>query len=221
MAYVVLFLAANLVVGALACFFGRRAFYLALGALVFVLAFELGLNASDGSPAAPVVALVAGVAAGALARRFLRAGVFLGGAVVGLLLGVTLAFSPLVGAGLLDGGSDKGPLVLVVLVVCVVGIGALAVALSDLAIRAGTALAGAALIVRAVLATLFSTHALLDAAVAGDPLASLDAMRCVASLPVAAVPQWLVALAVLALAAVGFVAQGRSGRGGRKGRTGA
>lgn len=211
MQYLALFLLVNLAVGVLACFFGRRLFYLALGAIAFLAVLGLGLNAPDPSPTTVAVAVVAGVVAALLSKFFYKAGVFISGALAGLALGVLLLVWSLAGAEpfAAEGGAALSA---VVLVVCAVGVGALAVAFSDLAIRATTAVSGASLVVGTVTAALFCQAELQAAVVPGDAVATIGAAQLVVDQAGAAVSPVATGVAVLALAVAGFVVQGRTGR---------
>ena len=79
MELVIVYLLANVLVGAAACFFGRRLFFLMLGALVFLGTFELALSSSDASAASLVVAAALGVVAALLSKFAYRAAAFLMG----------------------------------------------------------------------------------------------------------------------------------------------
>ena len=52
MELLLLYIAANVAIGAAACFFGKRLFYVVLGILVFVGVFNVALTAGDGSATA-------------------------------------------------------------------------------------------------------------------------------------------------------------------------
>ncbi len=84
---VILYLLVNAVVGLGACFFGKRLFYVMLGALVFLGVFNLALSATDGSALSLVLAAVLGMAAALLSRCAYKAGLFVVGFVAGAALG--------------------------------------------------------------------------------------------------------------------------------------
>lgn len=87
MEFVILYLLVNIAVGAIACFAGKKLFYIMLGALVFLGVLNIGLSASEGSATSIVVAVVVGLVAALLSKYMYKAGVFLIGALSGAALG--------------------------------------------------------------------------------------------------------------------------------------
>ena len=68
MELVIAYLLVNVAVGALACFFGKRLFYLVLGLLVFLGVFNVALSSTEGSTLSYVIAAVLGVVAALLSK---------------------------------------------------------------------------------------------------------------------------------------------------------
>lgn len=197
---VIVYLLVNVSVGVLACFFGRRLFYLALGALVFLGVLNVAATATDGSAASFAIAVALGVVAALLSKFAYRAGVFL----VGFLTGAALGF--LVTMLLPQEASD---FLGVIMVVSGLLLGLAAARWSDLAVRLGTAWSGASFIVPNVLAALLAPAALGAAVVPGDLAASFDALSAYVGGEFAAAYGTPVLVGTIALAAIGSVVQAR------------
>lgn len=167
MEFVIVYLLINIVVGALACFFGKRLFYVALGALVFLGVFNIALTATDASPVSFVIAAVLGIVAALLSKFVYKAGVFLVGFVTGAALGffVTMLLP-----------QEAGDFLAVIMVVAGLLLGLAAARWSDLAVRIGTAWSGASFLVPNALAAVLAFGTLTAAAVPGDMVASFDAL---------------------------------------------
>lgn len=199
MEYVILYLAVNIVLGALACFCGKKLFYLLLGALVFLAVLNAGLSATDASAASVAVAVVLGIVAALLSKLAYKAGVFIVGFVAGACLGYLGAVLVL---------QDGGPLPAIALVVGVLS-GLAALRWADFFVRAGTAWAGASFVVPNALAAVTSFEALASHAVSGDGAASFEAVSAFVSGDFAAANATTILVGTVALAIVGALVQAR------------
>lgn len=200
MELVVVYLLVNVLVGAAACFFGRRLFFLMLGALVFLGVFNVALASTDGSAASLAIAVVLGVAAALLSKLAYRAAVFVVGFAAGAALGfVATMLLPLEAADFL------GAIMLVAGLV----VGLAGVRWTDAIVRWGTAWSGASFVVPNVLAAALAFDALAARAVPGDALATFDALSAYVGGDFAAAYATPILVGTLVLAVVGAVAQGR------------
>lgn len=200
MELVVVYLLVNVLVGATACFFGRRLFFLMLGALVFLGVFNVALASTDGSAASLAIAVVLGVAAALLSKLAYRAAVFVVGFAAGAALGfVATMLLPLEAADFL------GAIMLVAGLV----VGLAGVRWTDAIVRWGTAWSGASFVVPNVLAAALAFDALAARAVPGDALATFDALSAYVGGDFAAAYATPILVGTLVLAVVGAVAQGR------------
>ena len=200
MEQVVVYLLVNVLVGAAACFFGRRLFFLMLGALVFLGVFNVALASTDGSAASLAIAVVLGVAAALLSKLAYRAAVFVVGFAAGAALGfVATMLLPLEAADFL------GAIMLVTGLV----VGLAGVRWTDAIVRWGTAWSGASFVVPNVLAAALAFDALAARAVPGDALATFDALSAYVGGDFAAAYATPILVGTLVLAVVGAVAQGR------------
>lgn len=195
------YLLANVVAGLVACFFGRRLFFLMLGALVFLGVLNATLGATDASPASLALAIVLGVAAALLSKFAYRAAVFLLGLGAGAGLGLAVA------ALLPQDAAGLQPLVALGTGVLV---GLLGVRWSDAVVRWGTAWAGAGLVVPNALAAALSMDALLARVVPGDALATFDALSGFVGGEFAAAYGTPILVGTVALAVAGALVQSRS-----------
>lgn len=202
MELVALYLAVYILVGLAACFFGKRLFFAVMGLLVFFGALSVGLGSGDGSTGSVVVALVLGVAAALLSKFVYRAGVFLVGFVAGVALGFFLAmmFLPQ------DATSYLGPIVLVAGLV----VGTVAAMCSDVAVRLGTAYAGATFAASNLLAAVLSFGALTELAVPGDVEATFNALSTYVTGDFSAANATAVLVATIVLTVAGFMYQSKS-----------
>lgn len=125
-----------LVVGLLACFFGKRLFRIVLALLGFVLGFQIGSQILVGQPETTVliVSLIVGVILAALFWTYYKFAHLLFGAFLGWILAGLLA--PLLGI------SNATTLLIVQIVGAVIG-AFVGLALADLMIRVSTAFGGA------------------------------------------------------------------------------
>lgn len=164
--FVILYLLVNIAAGALACFMGKRLFYIVLGVLVFLGVFNIGLAATDGSPTSFAIPAVFGIIAALLSKYAYKAGVFLIGFVAGAALGFFI--------GMLVPNMSGYLMIVVVLVGALVGLAA--VRWCDLFVRIGTAYTGASFLVSNVLAVALAFPQLLERAVPGDAMATFDAL---------------------------------------------
>ncbi len=167
MEYVVLYLLVNIAVGVAACFYGKKLFYLMLGALVFLGVLNIGLSSTDGSSVSFVVAVVLGVVAALLSKFVYKAGVFLVGAVSGAALGFVIGI-------LLPQEASAYLGVVIALGALLVGLAALR--WCDLFVRLGTAYAGSTFVVSNVLAAVLAFGSLGALAVPGDAMATSTAL---------------------------------------------
>lgn len=198
MEFVIAYLLVNIVAGALACFFGRRLFYVVLGLLVFLGVFNIALTSTDGSTLSLVIAAVLGVAAALLSKFVYRAGVFLVGFIAGAALGFVVTM-------LLP--EEAADFLWVIVVVAGLLVGLAAARWSDLAVRLGTAWTGAAYVVPNVLAAALAFPELSALAVPGDATATFDALSAYVAGDFSAAHGTAILLGTLALAVVGVVVQ--------------
>lgn len=167
MEFVILYLLVNIAVGAIACFMGKKLFYVMLGALVFLGVFNIGMSTSDGSPVSLIVALVLGVVAALLSKYAYKAGVFLIGCAAGAALGFVVSlFLPQEYAGYS----------MVVLALAAILLGLSALKWCDFFVRVGTAYTGATFVVPNVLAAVLAFGELTALAVPADSLATFNAL---------------------------------------------
>lgn len=167
MEFVILYLLVNIAVGAIACFMGKKLFYVMLGALVFLGVFNIGMSTSDGSPVSLIVALVLGVVAALLSKYAYKAGVFLIGCAAGAALGFVVSlFLPQEYAGYS----------MVVLALAAILLGLAALKWCDFFVRVGTAYTGATFVVPNVLAAVLAFGELTALAVPADSLATFNAL---------------------------------------------
>lgn len=167
MEFVIVYLLVNILAGAAACFFGKRLFFVMLGALVFLGVFNLALGATDASPVSLVVAAALGVAATLLSKYAYKVAVFLAGFVAGAALGFLVAML------FADQLSNYLGLVMVIAGVLV---GLAGARWSDMIVRWGTAWTGATFVVPNVLAAALAFGSLAERAVPGDAMATFDAL---------------------------------------------
>lgn len=167
MEFVILYLLVNIAVGAIACFMGKKLFYVMLGALVFLGVFNIGMSTSDGSPVSLIVALVLGVVVALLSKYAYKAGVFLIGCAAGAALGFIVSlFLPQEYAGYS----------MVVLALAAILLGLAALKWCDFFVRVGTAYTGATFLVPNVLAAVLAFGELTALAVPADSLATFNAL---------------------------------------------
>ncbi|HIZ18057.1 MAG TPA: DUF4203 domain-containing protein [Candidatus Olsenella stercoravium] len=198
MEFVIAYLLVNIVAGALACFFGRRLFYVVLGLLVFLGVFNIALTSTDGSTLSLVIAAVLGVAAALLSKFVYRAGVFLVGFIAGAALGFVVTM-------LLP--EEAADFLWVIVVVAGLLVGLAAARWSDLAVRLGTAWTGAAYVVPNVLAATLALPELSALAVPGDATATFDALSAYIAGDFSAAYGTAILLGTIVLAVVGTVVQ--------------
>ena len=167
MEFVIVYLLVNILAGAAACFFGKRLFFVMLGALVFLGVFNLALGATDASPVSLVVAAALGVTAALLSKYAYKVAVFLAGFVAGAALGFLVAML------FADQLSNYLGLVMVIAGVLV---GLAGARWSDMIVRWGTAWTGATFVVPNVLAAALAFGPLAERAVPGDAMATFDAL---------------------------------------------
>lgn len=164
--FVILYLLVNIAAGALACFMGKRLFYIVLGVLVFLGVFNIGLAATDGSSTSFAIAAAFGIIAALLSKYAYKAGVFLIGFVAGAALGFFI--------GMLVPNMSGYLMIVVILVGALVGLAA--VRWCDVFVRIGTAYTGASFLVSNALAAAHAFPQLLECAVPGDAMATFDAL---------------------------------------------
>ena len=198
MEFVIAYLLVNIVAGALACFFGRRLFYVVLGLLVFLGVFNIALTSTDGSTLSLVIAAVLGVAAALLSKFVYRAGVFLVGFIAGAALGFVVTM-------LLP--EEAADFLWVIVVVAGLLVGLAAARWSDLAVRLGTAWTGAAYVVPNVLAATLALPELSALAVPGDATTTFDALSAYIAGDFSAAYGTAILLGTIVLAVVGTVVQ--------------
>lgn len=167
MEFVLLYLVVNIAAGAVACFYGKRLFYVVLGALVFLGVFNIGLSSTDGSPMSLIIAAVLGLVAAVLSRYAYKAGVFLIGALAGAALGFVI--------GMLM-PQEASAYLGVIMAVAALLVGLAALRWCDLFVRLGTAYAGSTFMVSNALAAVLAFSSLTALAVPGDALSTFDAL---------------------------------------------
>lgn len=198
MELVLVYLLVNIAAGALACFLGKRLFYVVLGLLVFLGVFNIALSSTEGSTLSFVIAAVLGVIAALLSKFVYKAGVFL----VGFAAGAALGF---VATMLLP--EEAGDFLGVIMVVAGLLLGLAAYRWSDLAVRLGTAWTGATFVVPNVLAAALAFPALLERVVPGDATGTFDALSAYIGGDFSAAYGAAILVGTLALAVVGSVVQ--------------
>lgn len=200
MEFVVIYLLVNVIVGAAACFFGKKLFYLMLGLLVFLGVFNVALSSTDGSVLSYVIGAVLGVAAALLSKYVYKAGVFL----VGFLAGAALGF---VVTMLLP--QDASNFLGVIMVVAGLLLGLAAARWTDLAVRLGTAWSGASFLVPNVLAAVLAFGSLTALAVPGDATGTFGALSSYIGGDFSSAYGTPILVGTIALAIVGSIVQSR------------
>ena len=198
--FVILYLLVNIAAGALACFMGKRLFYIVLGVLVFLGVFNIALTATDGSPASFAIAAVLGIIAALLSKYAYKAGVFL----IGFFAGAALGFF----IGMLVPNMSDYLMIIVVLAGALVGLAA--VRWCDLFVRIGTAYTGASFLVSNALAAVLAFPQLLEHAVPGDAMATFDALAGFIGGEFSAAYSTPLLIGALVLAIAGVVVQGNT-----------
>ncbi len=193
-----LYIVANIAIGAAACFFGKRLFYIVLGILVFVGVFNIALSAGDGSPVALGIAAAVGIGAALLSRFAYKAGVFLIGAFAGAALGFLIAM-------LLPG--EASSYLVIIMAVSAVLVGLAALRWCDLFIRLGTAYAGATLLATNGLALATKWVALADLAIPGNPTGTFEALSAYISGPFSEANAQTLLIATIVLTVAGVFVQ--------------
>lgn len=200
MEFVVIYLLVNVIVGAAACFFGKKLFYLMLGLLVFLGVFNIALSSTDGSVLSYVIGAVLGVAAALLSKYVYKAGVFL----VGFLAGAALGF---VVTMLLP--QDASNFLGAIMIVAGLLLGLAAAHWTDLAVRLGTAWSGASFLVPNVLAAVLAFGSLTALAVPGDATGTFGALSAYIGGDFSAAYGTPILVGTIALTIVGSIVQSR------------
>ena len=203
MEFVLLYILVNVAIGAAACFFGKRLFYVVLGILVFVGVFNVALSTGDGSPVAFGIAAAVGLGAAFLSRFAYKAGVFLIGAFAGAALGFLVAM-------LLPG--EASSYLAIIMLASAVLVGLAALRWCDLFIRLSTAYAGATLIATNGLALLTKWVALADLAVPGQPAETFQELSSYISGPFSEEYAQMLLVATIALTVAGVIVQKKTAR---------
>lgn len=198
MEFVIVYLLVNILAGAAACFFGKRLFFVMLGALVFLGVFNVALGATDASPVSLIVAAVLGVVAALLSKYAYKVAVFLAGFVAGAALGFLVAML------FADQLSNYLGLVMVIAGVLV---GLAGARWSDMIVRWGTAWTGATFVVPNVLAAALAFGSLAERAVPGDAMATFDALSGFIGGEFAAVYGTPILVGTVVLAVAGAIVQ--------------
>lgn len=201
MEFVILYLLVNIAVGALACFAGKRLFYIMLGALVFLGVLNIGLSSTDGSAASIVIAIVLGIVAALLSKYVYKAGVFLVGAVAGAALGFVV--------GMLM-PQEMSAYLGVIMAVAALLVGLAALRWCDLFVRLGTAYTGSTFMVSNVLAAVLAFSALVELAVPGDALGTFNALSSYIGGEFSALYATPILVGTIVLTIVGAIVQKRS-----------
>lgn len=198
--FVILYLLVNIAAGALACFMGKRLFYIVLGVLVFLGVFNIGLAATDGSSTSFAIAAVFGIIAALLSKYAYKAGVFLIGFVAGAALGFFI--------GMLVPNMSGYLMIVVILVGALVGLAA--VRWCDVFVRIGTAYTGASFLVSNALAAAHAFPQLLECAVPGDAMATFDALTSFIGGEFSAAYSTPLFIGTFVLAVAGAIVQGNT-----------
>ncbi len=201
MEFVILYLLVNIAVGALACFAGKRLFYIMLGALVFLGVLNIGMSSTDGSAASIVIAVVLGIVAALLSKYVYKAGVFLVGAVAGAALGFVV--------GMLM-PQEMSAYLGVIMAVAALLVGLAALRWCDLFVRLGTAYTGSTFVVSNVLAAALAFGALVELAVPGDALGTFNALSSYIGGEFSALYATPILVGTIVLTIVGAIVQKRS-----------
>ena len=200
MELVIAYLLVNIAVGAVACFFGKRLFYIMLAAIVFLGVLNVGLAATDGSALSLFIAVVLGIAAAFLSKYAYKAGVFL----IGFFAGAALGFF----IGMLVPNMSDYLMIIVILAGVLVGLAA--VRWCDLFVRIGTAYTGASFLVSNALAAVLAFPQLLEHAVPGDAMATFDALAGFIGGEFSAAYSTPLLIGTLVLAIAGVIVQGNT-----------
>lgn len=203
MELILLYILVNVAIGAAACFFGKRLFYVVLGILVFVGVFNVALSTGDGSPVAFGIAAALGIGAAFLSRFAYKAGVFLIGAFAGAALGFLVAM-------LLPG--EASSYLAIIMLASAVLVGLAALRWCDLFIRLSTAYAGATLIATNGLALLTKPVALADIAMPGYPAETFEELSAYISGPFSEANAQTLLIATIVLTIAGFIVQKRTAK---------
>ncbi len=203
MELILLYILVNVAIGAAACFFGKRLFYVVLGILVFVGVFNVALSTGDGSPVAFGIAAALGIGAAFLSRFAYKAGVFLIGAFAGAALGFLVAM-------LLPG--EASSYLAIIMLASAVLVGLAALRWCDLFIRLSTAYAGATLIATNGLALLTKPVALADIAMPGYPAETFEELSAYISGPFSEANAQTLLIATIVLTIAGFIVQKKTAK---------
>ena len=201
MELVIAYLLVNIAVGAVACFFGKRLFYIMLAAIVFLGVLNVGLAATDGSALSLFIAVVLGIAAAFLSKYAYKAGVFLTGFAAGASLGFIVALLVQEASAYLG------------IVVIVAGLiaGLAAVRWCDFFVRLGTAYAGSTFVASNALAGALAFDRLVRLADTADPLGTFQALSAYIGGSFSAAHGSALLAGTLVLTIVGAVVQRRTG----------
>lgn len=203
MEFVLLYILANVAIGAAACFFGKRLFNVVLGILVFVGVFNVALSTGDGSPVAFGIAAALGIGAAFLSRFAYKAGVFLIGAFAGAALGFLVAM-------LLPG--EASSYLAIIMLASAVLVGLAALRWCDLFIRLSTAYAGATLVATNGLALLTKWVAFADLAVPGQPAETFQELSSYISGPFSEEYAQTLLVVTIVLTIAGFIVQKKTAK---------
>ena len=87
----ILYFAVSLLIGILACFFGKKMFFQVFAAVAFLVVFDIALTRGDGTTLTLIIAVLLGVAAAFLSKYLYKLSVFLLGALAGAGIGSLLS----------------------------------------------------------------------------------------------------------------------------------
>ena len=73
----ILYFAVSLLIGILACFFGKKMFFQVFAAVAFLVVFDIALTRGDGTTLTLIIAVLLGVAAAFLSKYLYKLSVFL------------------------------------------------------------------------------------------------------------------------------------------------
>ena len=87
----ILYFAVSLLIGILACFFGKKMFFQVFAAVAFLVVFDIALTRGDGTTLTLIIAVLLGVAAAFFSKYLYKLSVFLLGALAGAGIGSLLS----------------------------------------------------------------------------------------------------------------------------------
>ncbi|MBC8536210.1 hypothetical protein [Feifania hominis] len=202
MGAVIVYLLFHFAVGSVVCFFGRRLYFPVIMTELFLISLLVALDQLGAGARGFLTGAAVGILLALLARFLYKAGVFLCGALAGLLLGGLLS-------ALLPQGARQ--FTWLVILVCAVGIGVCAVLWCETFIALSTASQGAAMIAPS-LCFLFVNFTGLSRYAGGDTAGTFGRLNDYLSGEFSAQNGVAIAAVFFIFLIVGFVTQQRAAR---------